>query len=180
MKVRFLCPSCEYPGGASLPAREAWRCPSCSHTLVVNDPPRTQKEDEVTLHACAVCGNHELYKMKGFPHWLGLGILVISCVAFFVLNAYRQQWWAWAALIGSAAIDGVLYLLVKDVAVCYRCGAHHRGFGHSGNSPFELTVGERYRQERLRLEEARQASARENARENARGKGDAREPQTAP
>ena len=99
----------------------------------------------------AVCGNAELYKMKGFPHWLGLTILTAACVSFLVLNAYRLQWWAWAVLLASAAVDGLLYLAVRDVVVCYRCGARHGGLGYSGNKPFELTVHERYRQERLRL-----------------------------
>jgi hypothetical protein len=109
----------------------------------------------LTVHNCAVCGNHELYKMKGFPHWLGLTILTGACVAFLVLMALRSQWWAWGVLLASAALDGGLYLLVKDVVVCYRCGAQHRGFGKSSNPPHELTVSERYRQERIRTGQQR-------------------------
>jgi len=109
----------------------------------------------VTLHACAVCGNAELYKRKGFPHWLGLTILTTACVAFLVLNAYRLQWWAWAVLLASAVVDGVLYLAVRDVILCYRCGAQHRSLGASGNRPFELTIHERYRQERIRMNDER-------------------------
>jgi len=81
----------------------------------------------------------------------GGGLLLALFVLFIVLNALRLQWWAWGVLLASAAIDGGLYLLVKDVVVCYRCGAHHRGVGRSGNAPFELTIHERYRQERIRM-----------------------------
>ncbi len=88
--------------------------------------------------------------MKSFPHWIGMTILVGACVLFIVLNALRLQWWAWGVLLGSAAIDGGLYLLVHDAVVCYRCGSHHRGIGRAGNAPFELSIHERYRQERLR------------------------------
>ena len=63
---------------------------------------------------------------------------------------YRPSW-AWAVLLGSAAFDGLLYGLVGDVVVCYRCGAQHRGLGSSCNRPFELTIHERYRQERIRM-----------------------------
>src|SRR5207253_5275933 len=98
-------------------------------------------------------GGHELYKKKAFPHWLGMTILVGACLGFLVLNAYRFQWWAWAVLLVSAAVDALLYLAVKDVVVCYRCYAHHRARGRSGNKPFELIVHERYRQERLRREQ---------------------------
>src|SRR5688572_31686672 len=34
----------------------------------------------------------------------------------------------WVILIGTALFDGVLYLVVGDVVVCYRCNAHHRRF----------------------------------------------------
>ena len=55
---------------------------------------------------------------------------------------------------GSAAFDGLLYLWVKDVIVCYRCGAEHRGSeAKPAHAPFELTTHERYRQERLRKEQ---------------------------
>ena len=54
---------------------------------------------------------------------------------------------------GTAVFDGLLYLLVGDVTVCYRCGAHYRGFPpHPAHQPFDLGVGERYRQERIRRE----------------------------
>jgi hypothetical protein len=142
----------------SVPAGQPWRCPSCGHQVPVQEPAATTSPDGLTLSACGVCGNHELYKMKGFPHWLGLTVLTAACLAFLVLMYYRQQWWAWAVLLGSAAADGLLYLAVRDVVVCYRCGARHAGIGRAGNAPFELTVHERYRQERIRLEEERKTS----------------------
>ena len=46
--------------------------------------------------------------------------------------------------------------------VCYRCHAHYRGFAASAeHKPFELTIHERYRQERLRREQLQRAE--ENA-----------------
>ena len=107
------------------------------------------------LPCCPVCGNHELYKKKDFPHWLGLNLLTFACVLSFFTYLWYEKWLTWAILIGSAAFDGLLYLWVKDVVVCYRCGAEHRGLGPEGEkvAPFELTVHERYRQERLRQEE---------------------------
>jgi hypothetical protein len=103
------------------------------------------------LHTCAVCGNAELYRKKHFPHWLGMLLLVVACLAFLVTNYLYQQWLAWAILLGSALVDGVLYLAVRDVLVCYRCGAEHRGFvAKPARGPYELSIGERYRQEQLR------------------------------
>jgi hypothetical protein len=116
----------------------------------------------MTLESCAVCGNHELYKKKAFPHWLGMTILLAGIAGFLILNGLRHQWWAWSLLLGSWAVDCLLYLSVKDAVVCYRCGACHAGFERSGNLPFELTIHERYRQERLQLDA--QARAAEDSR----------------
>jgi hypothetical protein len=106
------------------------------------------------LPACAVCGNQELYKKKDFPHGLGLSILALACIASTITYGLYDKWLTWAILIGSAAFDGLLYLWVKDVIVCYACNAHHRGIPPgTAQPPFELTIHEKYRQERLRREE---------------------------
>jgi hypothetical protein len=106
------------------------------------------------LRACLVCGNAELYRKKDFPHWLGLAILTVACLAFLALMGTYHQWAAWAILLGSAAFDGLLYLWVGDVVVCYRCGAHYRGLPPGADpKPFDLGIAERYRQERLRREQ---------------------------
>jgi hypothetical protein len=103
-----------------------------------------------------VCGNDELYKKKDFPHWLGMTILILACAASVYTYGWYEKWLTWAILIGSAMVDGLLYLWVGDAIVCYRCGAHFRGFNTTAaHKPFELTVGERYRQEHLRREQMR-------------------------
>jgi hypothetical protein len=107
-----------------------------------------------TVPTCAVCGNAELYKKKDFPHALGMGILVAACLASTVTYLLYEKTLTWAILLGSAAFDGLLYLWVKDVIVCYRCQAHYRGVpASSDHKPFELTIHERHRQERLRREQ---------------------------
>jgi hypothetical protein len=111
-----------------------------------------------------VCGNHDLYRRKDFPHWLGMSILIGACLASVVTYWLRRQWLTWSILIGSALIDGLLYLLVGDVTVCYRCRALHRDLPASvQHPPFELGIAERYRQERIRREQLRLGA--ENAKE---------------
>ena len=61
-------------------------------------------------------------------------------------------------LLVSALLDMVLYYRVPEVTICYRCLSQIRGAGSNPDSrfhPFDLAVGERYRQERLRIEELR-------------------------
>jgi hypothetical protein len=101
---------------------------------------------------CAACGNAEMYKKKDFPHGLGLFILTVACLASVFTYGWYEKWLTWAILIGSALFDGLLYLWVGDAIVCYRCLAHYRGLPDSDVKPFELSVNERYRQERIRRE----------------------------
>jgi hypothetical protein len=149
VNIRFPCPLCEYAGRFDVPGAAEWRCPACDHLLrpAFAEPPDA-------LPVCAICGNHELYKKKDFPHGLGLTILAVACTASLISFAYYQLWLTWTFLIGSAVFDSLLYLWVGDVVVCYRCGAHYRGLKPGGeHKPFELGIAERYRQEKIRREE---------------------------
>jgi hypothetical protein len=149
VNVRFTCPTCEHPDRLDLNTPREWQCLACDSLLHVPAAPAHQ-----ALRSCAVCGNAQLYRKKDFPHWLGLLLLGLACLAFLVTNYLYQQRLAWGILLGSAALDGLLYLVVGDVVVCYRCGAQHRGFApHPEHKPFELSIGERYRQEQLRREQ---------------------------
>jgi hypothetical protein len=126
-----------------------WQCPACDHRLQVETPPA-----DGSLPTCLVCGNQDLFKKKDFPHGLGLVILTGACLVSLVTYGLYEKWLTWAILIGTAAFDGLLYLWVGDVVVCYRCHAHYRGLSPGPNhKPFELTLAERYRQERLRREQ---------------------------
>jgi hypothetical protein len=149
VKIHFACPSCDYPGRAETPSSSPWRCPQCDHLLSL-----AGTKDESVPSTCRVCGNGELYKKKDFPHTLGLAILTLACVASTITYSLYDKWLTWAILIGSAALDGLLYLWVKDVVVCYRCQAHHRGIATgSPVPPFDLAIGERYRQEQIRRDQ---------------------------
>lgn len=149
MNVRLYCPVCEASGKVNLPGTEQWMCPGCDHIIALAHP-----HPEAALPSCACCGTAELYKKKDFPHGLGMTVLVGAFVASTITYWLYNNVLTWGILLGSAAFDGILYLLVKDVIVCYRCGAEHRGVeATAAHQPFELTIHERYRQERLRKEQ---------------------------
>jgi DNA-directed RNA polymerase subunit RPC12/RpoP len=157
--VTFACPICNRTARASLPAAD-WQCPACDHRLTLE--PRSV---DAGLGACVVCGNPELYKKKDFPHWLGMTILIVACVASIITYGFYEKWLTWAILLGSAAFDGLLYLWVGDAVVCYRCNAHYRGFTSTeAHRPFDLGTAERYRQERLRKELLKQGSVPSNSK----------------
>lgn len=154
LTVYFLCPNCEsMPGHADALHTTEWQCPECDHLLKLHKPEvKTSTEGTIVSH-CATCGCEDIYKRKGFPHWLGLTILTLACLGFLILMNMYETKLAWGVLLVSAAIDGILYLMVPDVVVCYRCGSVHRGMSKSGNAIFELTTQERYRQEKARKEQ---------------------------
>ena len=167
MNISFACPDCERPRRVDLPGPAESHCPDCDQVLRV-----PAELGQGPLQGCTVCGNAQLYRKKDFPHWLGLTILTGACVAFLLLSITYHQWVAWAVLLGSAIFDGLLYLLVGDVIVCYRCGAQYRKLPPDPvHKPFELITGERYRQEEIRREQlkvaaesrARDASAKPSA-----------------
>ena len=85
--------------------------------------------------------------------------MILGFVASTVFWYYRLPIGAFAVLVATAALDLVLYYLVPDVTICYRCLSQFRGAGSNQEErfqPFDLAIGERYRQERLRIEELKQ------------------------
>jgi len=144
VKVVFACPSCDGPAQTPLDEPHDWRCPSCATVVPIAKP-------DQPLAACVVCGCAELYKKKDFPHALGLLLLIAAFAASAITYWLYLPTLTWAILIGTAVFDGVLYVTVGDAIVCYRCQAHHKGLPTApAHQPFEITIGERYRQQRLR------------------------------
>ena len=76
--------SLDAPARIELSGAPEWRCPACDHRLPLVPP-------DAALHTCAICGNHELYKKKDFPHWLGMSILVVACAALFVQLTVHER-----------------------------------------------------------------------------------------
>lgn len=149
MNVSFACPECERVARVELGEPAVWQCPGCEHRQTIPTEPLGTR----LLH-CAVCNNAELYKKKDFPHWLGLTILTAACLLSLIPYYLYMQWLTWTILIGSAIFDGLLFMWVGDVVVCYRCNAHHRRVPEDAAlKPFDLGIGERYRQERIRREQ---------------------------
>jgi hypothetical protein len=131
-----------------LPASTGWHCRACGHEG------QWRGDEGTELRDCLMCGNREMYRKKDFPHRLGMAILTLACLASIVPYQRYMIWLVWTIMLGSLAFDVVLYHLVGDVVVCYRCDAHYRGAPLAAQvSPHDLSTAERYRQERIRLEQ---------------------------
>lgn len=174
MTITFECPSCHSPQRADLAAgRNDCKCTVCSHETRL----RAGAGQGGTVKECAICGTQDLYVQKDFPHRLGLSIVGVGIVLSSIAWWYYWYPTALGILLLTALLDLCLYYVIGDVLVCYRCLAQYRGVERNPeNKPFDLAIGERHRQERLRLEllrrsEGQQASGHTSTAVAAEGRG---------
>jgi DNA-directed RNA polymerase subunit RPC12/RpoP len=105
---------------------------------------------------CLCCGCEDLWRQKDFPQKLGLLMVGAGILLSTIAWANMEPALAIGILMGFALIDMVLFVVMPDVLVCYRCAARHRHAKPPENHPrFNLETHERYRQETIRLEEAK-------------------------
>ncbi len=129
--VHFLCPNCE-----TRLAREAGEppraCERCAHVNNVVAP-----DASTIIDRCAACGHDQLYFQKDFNRTTGIALVVLGSI--FV------PWTYGLSLLGVTILDYIVWRLVKDVIVCYRCQAVHRGYRSSPDiKPFDLVIHDRH------------------------------------
>jgi hypothetical protein len=153
MNVTFLCPHCQQTSRSSLsPDASEFGCAHCGEQVFV--PPGAI--DVSGLHRCLVCPSKDLFVRKDFPQRLGVGIVTLGLAASCVAWGYHELILTFAILFLTALVDVVLYLVVPNALMCYRCGAQYRGaVGLETHSSFNLETHERHRQQKARLAEHR-------------------------
>jgi hypothetical protein len=156
MELTFACHACGATGRVdSLETTEQAVCLRCGKAR----PLHREAICESQLVACPWCMTSDLYIQKDFPQGIGLLIVVIGFAISTVFWYYEMPIETFSVLVASALIDGVLYYTVPDVTICYRCWSQARGEGSNSGGrfrPFDLAIGERYRQERIRVDQLRE------------------------
>lgn len=152
--VRLACPAC----GTNLDGQVESGGIECACGQRI--PLDVSSIEASSLTHCPNCGTADLYLQKDFPHQIGVAIVVIGAIVATIFWA-RYSWvGTFATLFLCGAVDAVLYYTRKNVLVCYRCLAQYRGtVEREGHRPFDLGIGERYRQERIRIDQHRRAQA---------------------
>jgi hypothetical protein len=90
------------------------------------------------VERCAACGGRQLYIQRDFNQKVGLGIVVAGALLVPFTPFY-------SSLFAAAIADAVLYALVPEITVCYRCHAHFRGFERNPeHQAFDLHLAEQY------------------------------------
>jgi hypothetical protein len=155
MELTFQCLHCQAVNHVrSLEAAGEGECRQCGTVR----PLHRDSIENGELLACPWCATSDLYIQKDFPQGLGLFIVIVGFVISTVFWYYERPLLTYLVLLASALLDMVLYYRVPDVTLCYRCLSQVRGVGSNGGGrfqPFDLAIGERYRQERIRVEELR-------------------------
>ena len=162
MRITFACPACSATATLDrVEERSALDCPRCGAALPV--PPGALEwrsadgAGQARLRRCLVCPSAELFARKDFPQRIGVGIVVAGFAASCVTWGMRMLVPTFAILFATALVDVLLYLLMPECLVCYRCGARYRGDGVCDEAGgFDLETHERHRQGAAR---ARQLAA---------------------
>jgi hypothetical protein len=155
MELTYSCPSCAAVGHLDhVEKADEVVCRHCGATR----PLHSGAIDQSGLLACPYCATTDLYIQKDFPQGLGLFIVVVGFAISTIFWYYVMPIYAYAVLLASALVDMALYYKVRDVTICYRCLCQFRGARANPEERFrhfDLAIGERYRQERIRAQELR-------------------------
>ncbi len=159
MELTFSCNSCGAIGHVKpLEGALLATCGQCGTARPI-DPEGVARGE---LQFCPACVTTDLYIQKDFPQGLGLFIVMVGIAISTVFWYYEMPISAFIVLIISLAFDFLMYHVVSDVTICYRCLSQFRGEGSNPSGrfgPFDLATGERYRQERIRVQEIRERGA---------------------
>ncbi|NQV25963.1 MAG: hypothetical protein HQ518_16510 [Rhodopirellula sp.] len=156
MQLIYQCPKCDAPNIEVVSSET--RQLACSSQDWTREITSADIEDDRPKR-CLCCGNEDLWRQKDFPQGLGLLMVVTGGTLSTIAWAYVEPIWALGILLVFAAIDMILYAVMNDVLVCYRCRARHRKANiHDDHPRFNLELNERYRQEEIRLADHQKSS----------------------
>lgn len=152
MWIVFECPACHVNSLVEVVGETTdLRCPACSWQRPIAAENRSGNEPA----SCLACGCEDIWRQKDFPQRVGVLMVAIGALVSTIFWWFMMPEWAIGVLLLFALLDGVLYTLMRDVLVCYRCGSRHRHAPLDGrHERFNLETHERYRQEAIRLEDA--------------------------
>lgn len=151
MNATFPCPKCKEASRAEIAAGDTeFACSHCHQTVSIPRGAYTGGE----LKRCLACPSTDLFVRKDFPQRLGVQLVVVGIVASCIAWYYTLVYVTFAILFVTALIDIVLYLVVPDALMCYRCGSMYRGVAAMDqHGAFNLETHERHRQHVARLAE---------------------------
>ncbi|WP_437203511.1 hypothetical protein [Planctomicrobium sp. SH664] len=151
MYLTFICPHCDQSQRSpELRAGDVLLCGDCEWKRPLSD----EALQSTVPSECLRCGNPDLWRQKNFPQWLGLTFVAVGAVTSSIAWGYHRPILALAILMGFALLDMILYMVMPDVLVCYRCRTKHHQTEMGEHAGFNHELAERYRQEQIRLRQS--------------------------
>lgn len=133
-EIAFACPTCGAEATAGLDGHG--RCAACGAETALGLS--SSLRDQRVVDRCPACQGEQLYVQRDFNQRAGLTIVIVGAALAPFTPFY-------SSLFVAAAVDAVLYLLLPEIAICYRCQAHFRGFlRNPRHEAFDLHVAEQY------------------------------------
>ena len=156
MLISFDCPKCLKIARSEVTnASRAVNCAGCGWTRPFTD---SEMHGETPVR-CLICGCDDVWRQKEFDQRLGVCIVGLGILLSTIAFAYMMPGVAMIVLMVFGLADYVLYAVLPDRLVCYRCHSqYHRIPNTAQTAAFDLEVNERYRQEAIRIKLAEQAA----------------------
>ncbi len=151
MNITYACPSCHEGVRTHFETdTPELECPHCLGRIAIDQ----EALEGNRVKSCLVCPSTDLFVRKDFPQRLGVGLVVVGIVGSSIAWLYFNLLWTYGILFATALIDVVLYTIVGDALMCYRCQAQYRGVQEMDtHGQFDLETHEKYRQLEARLEQ---------------------------
>jgi hypothetical protein len=158
VNVTYACPACETGNRSHFDASTRHlKCQVCGQELAVPE----DAVDGNRVQRCLVCPSTDLFVRKDFPQRLGVLIVAVGIIGSSYAWYHANLLWTFGILFATALIDVLLYALVGDALMCYRCHSQYRGVAEmDSHGMFDLETHERHRQLTARLESAQRATER--------------------
>ena len=133
-EIAFPCRLCGSEAVAGLDGRG--RCSQCSEETAL--PVSPSLRDERVVDRCPACDGEQLYVQRDFNQRAGLAVVIVGALLAPFTPFY-------SSLFVATAIDAVLYTVLPEITICYRCQSHFRGFARNPkHEPFDLHIAEQY------------------------------------
>ena len=133
-EIAFTCPACGREAVAGLDGRG--RCRHC-RALTGVDVSQSLRDARI-VDRCPRCAGEQMYVQRDFNQRAGLLIVIVGA-ALAPFTPY------YSSLFVAAAVDAVLYAVLPEITICYRCGTHFRGFRRNPkHEAFDLHIAEQY------------------------------------
>jgi hypothetical protein len=152
MLISFDCPKCLKLSHVEMPqATKGVMCPACDWNRPFSDGDLKGECPD----RCLVCGCGDLWRQKDFDKRLGVLIVGLGILLSTIATWYVMPGVAMIVLMVFGLADWILYAILPDRLVCYRCHAQYRHVPTlAAATAFDLELNERYRQEAIRLKQA--------------------------